>query len=234
MKLNLSAEEMLTTTRAVRKRLDVSKPVPRAVIEECLELALQAPNGSNKNQWRWMLIDDPATIVKIAAAYKAAMGDFAKLYAPAAKTSGVRTPREDEMLSSALALTDILPKVPAMLIPLLPGRVEGKNPTQQAGMWGSIIQAVWSFCLALRQHGIGTVWTTAGLLREKDIADALDIPFEHYTQVCLLPIAYTIGTDFKKAWRKPVSEVLAYNKFWGGEERARILRDAGAHVASRS
>jgi nitroreductase len=233
MTLNLSFEEILTTTRAVRKRLDVTKPVPRAIIEQCLELALQAPNGSNKNQWRWIIVDDPATIVKLADAYKGAMGDFAKLYAPTAKATGVRTPREDELLASALALTDILPKVPAMLIPLLPGRVEGKNPTQQAGLWGSIIQAVWSFCLALRQQGIGTAWTTAGLLREKEIADVLGIPFESYTQVCLLPIAYTVGTDFKKAWRKPVSEVLAYNQFWQGDARAQAVRDAGLHAASR-
>jgi nitroreductase len=213
MKLNLSVDEVLSTTRAVRKRLDVSKPVPRAVLEECLELALQAPNGSNRNEWRWIIVDDAATIGKLANEYKAAMGilwDGQRQGQPSV-TAGV--PREDKLLDSAFNLAQKLHKVPAMLIPLMPGRPDGKSAPEQAVVWGSIIQAVWSFFLALRERGLGSAWTTVALRREKEIAELLGIPFNEYTQVGLFPIAYTTGTDFKKAWRKPLPEVLSYNKF---------------------
>jgi nitroreductase len=116
-------------------------------------------------------------------------------------------------MDSAMTLLRVMDRVPAMLVPLMPGRVEGKNASDQAVMWGSIVQAVWSFCLALRERGLGSAWTTVTLEREKEMADLLAIPFEQYTQVGLFPIAYTLGTDFKRAWRKPVSEVLSYNKF---------------------
>jgi nitroreductase len=209
MKLNLSVDDVLTTTRAVRKRLDLSKPVPRAVIEECLELALQAPNGSNLNVWKWIVVDDRATIATIAGIYKAGLGDYAKVHARAS----LGIPREDKLMDSAMTLLGILDRVPALLIPLMPGRVEGKSASDQAVMWGSIVQAVWSFFLALRERGLGSAWTTVTLEREQEMADALAIPFDQYTQVGLFPVAYTLGTDFKRAWRKSVSEVLSYNKF---------------------
>jgi nitroreductase len=209
MKLNLSVDEVLTTTRTVRKRLDLSKPVPRAIIEECLELALQAPNGSNLNVWRWIVVDDRATIATIAGIYKAGLETYAKDHYRA----NLGIPDEDKLMDSAMTLLRVMDRVPAMLIPLMPGRVEGKNASDQAVMWGSIVQAVWSFCLALRERGLGSAWTTVTLERENDMADVLGIPFEQYTQVGLFPIAYTLGTNFKRAWRKPVSEVLSYNKF---------------------
>jgi nitroreductase len=213
MKLNLSVDEALATTRAVRKRLDMTRAVPRAVLEECLELALQAPNGSNRNEWRWIIIDDPALIAKLADEYKAAMGVMwdGQRQGDASVTVGV--PREDKLLESAFSLVEKLDKVPAMLIPLMPGRPDGKSAAEQAVMWGSIVQAVWSFLLALRERGLGSVWATVALRREKEIAELLGIPFDAYTQVGLFPIAYTLGTDFKRAWRKPVSEVLTYNRF---------------------
>jgi nitroreductase len=209
MKLNLSVDDVLTTTRTVRKRLDLSKPVPRAIIEECLELALQAPNGSNLNVWRWIVVDDRATIATIARIYKAGLEAYAKDHWRA----NLGIPDEDKLIDSAMTLLGVMDRVPALLIPLMPGRVEGKNASDQAAMWGSIVQAAWSFCLALRERGLGSAWTTVTLEREKEMADLLGIPFEQYTQVGLFPIAYTLGTDFKRAWRKPVSEVLSYNRF---------------------
>ena len=209
MKLNLSVDEVLATTRTVRKRLDLSKPVPRAIIEECLELALQAPNGSNLNVWRWIVVDDRATIAAIAGLYKAGLETYAKDHYRA--NAGV--PDEGKLMDSAMTLLRVMDRVPALLVPLMPGRVEGKSASDQAVMWGSIVQAVWSFCLALRERGLGSAWTTVTLEREQDMAEVLGIPFEQYTQVGLFPIAYTLGTDFKKAWRKPVSEVLSYNRF---------------------
>lgn len=209
MKLNLSVDEVLSTTRAVRKRLDVSKPVSRALIDECLELALQAPNGINQNSWRWIVVDDPATIAKLGALYKAVVAENSK--ALTSKVVGV--PGEDKVLESAMSLLNVIDKVPAMLVPLMAGRPEGKTAPEQASMYGSIIQATWSFLLALRERGLGSVWMSAATRREREGAEILGIPFDQYTQIGWFPIAYTIGTDFKKAWRKPVSEVRSFNKF---------------------
>lgn len=212
-KLNLTIDEVLTTTRAVRKRLDTSRPVPRALIEECLELALQAPNGSNRNTWRWIVVDDPVLIEKLAGEYVAAMGLLNDGSMPTQNPLDSGIPGEDKILESAYALVEKLPKMPAILIPLMPGRPDGKDVVAQASMWGSIVQAVWSFMLALRARGLGSIWATVTTRREKEIAQLLGIPYEEYTQVGMFPIAYTIGTDFKRAWRRPVAEVLSYNRF---------------------
>ncbi len=213
MKLDLTFDEILTTTRAVRKRLDVTRPVPRAVLEECLEIALQAPNGSNRNDWRWIIVDDPALVARLADEYKAAMGILHSGQVPSPRYLAGDTPREDRLLESAFALVEKLDRMPAILIPLMPGRVEGASVVDQASMWGSIVQAVWSFMLALRSRGLGSIWATVTSRREKEIAELLGIPFEDFTQVGFFPVAYTIGTDFRKAWRKPVDEVLSYNRF---------------------
>lgn len=213
MKLGLSVDEVLTTTRAVRKRLDTSRPVPRAVIEECLDLAMQAPNGSNRNTWRWMVADDPSLVAKLADEYKAAMGLLNSGAMPTPNPLGSGVPREEKILESAYALVEKLPHMPAILIPLMPGRPDGTGVVEQASMWGSIVQAVWSFMLALRERGLGSIWTTVAIRREKEIADLLGIPHDRYTQIGMFPIAYTIGTDFRRAWRKPVEEVLDYNRF---------------------
>ena len=210
--LDLTVDEVLTTTRAVRRRLDTTRPVPRALIEECLELALQAPNGSNRNTWRWIIVDDPALIAKLADEYKAAMGRLNDGTMPTPNPIGT-SERDQKILESAHALVEKLPHMPAILIPLMPGRPDGTDVVTQASMWGSIVQAVWSFMLALRARGLGSIWATVTSRREKEIAALLGIPYEEYTQVGFFPIAYTIGTDFKRAWRKPVSEVLSYNRF---------------------
>ena len=212
MKLGLSVDEVLTTTRAVRRRLDVTRPVSRELIEECLELALQAPNGSNRNTWRWIVVDDRDTIRKLADEYKAAMGLLHDGSKPTENPLGT-SDRDAKVLASAYALVEKLPHMPAVLIPLMPGRPDGKDVVAQASMWGSIVQAVWSFMLALRERGLGSIWATVTSRREREIAELLGIPYEEYTQVGFFPIAYTEGTDFKKAWRKPVSEVLSYNRF---------------------
>ena len=212
MKLNLTVDEALSTTRAVRRRLDVTRPVPRAVLEECLELALQAPNGANRNDWRWIIVDDPGLVAKVAAEYRAAMGVYQGSRAGEAELTD-DVPGGDRIAASAYALADKLHEMPAILIPLMPGRPDGKSLAEQSPMWGSILQAVWSFFLALRERGLGSAWTTVASRREKQIAELLGIPHDRYTQVGMFPIAYTIGTDFKKVYRKPVSEVLSYNGF---------------------
>lgn len=212
MNLNLRVDEALSTTRAVRRRLDVTKPVPRAVLEECLELATQAPNGTNRNEWRWIVVDDREMVAKLAAEYRAAMGDRPQgQMDSAALTNGV--PGEDKIVASAYALAEKLHRMPAILIPLMPGRPDGKTLSEQCPMWGSILPAVWSFLLALRERGLGSTWTTVASRREKEIAELLGVPRDRYTQVGMFPIAYTIGVDFAMADRKAVSEVLTYNAF---------------------
>lgn len=212
-KLQLAADELLTTTRAVRKRLDVSRPVPREIIEECLEIALQAPNGSNRNSWRWIVVDDPDMVRKLAGEYKAAMALLNSGAVPTSLPLDSRIPREDKLFESAMALADKLDRMPALLIPLMAGRPDGKGVVDQAAMWGSIIQAVWSFMLALRERGLGSTWATVTTRREREIAELLGIPYGEYTQVGMFPIAYTIGTDFRRAWRPPVADVMSYNRF---------------------
>ena len=209
--LDLNARELLTTTRSVRKRLDFSKPIARPLLEDCLELALQAPNGSNMNTWQWLIIDDPTTITSIASIYNAAMDDYVALLGDAVGENymGADIPGFNKINQSVDYLRENLAKAPAILIPLMSGRVENAGVFMQASSYGSIIQAVWSFFLALRSQGLGSAWTTAHLWREQELAELLGIPFDQYTQVGLFPIAYTIGTDFKPAYRKPVKEVLA-------------------------
>lgn len=211
--LDLTFDEILTTTRAVRKRLDVTRKVPRELIEECLEVAFQAPNGSNKNLWRWIVVDDPEMVARLGAEYRTAMGILQSGQQTSMFSDTSDSREEAKLLDSAYALADKIERMPALLIPLMPGRAEGKSVVEQAAMWGSIVQAVWSFMLALRSRGLGSCWATVTSRREKEIAALLGIPYEEYTQVGMFPIAYTIGTDFRKAWRKPVAEVLSYNGF---------------------
>jgi nitroreductase len=209
-----SAEYILTTTRAVRKRLDLNKPVARDVIEQCLEIALQAPNGSNMNTWKWIIVDDRDKIRKIAKIYDQAMNDYITILGDATGDNymGSHIPGAENISESVDYLRKHLAEVPAIAFPLLAGRLEGASVFYQASLWGSILQSVWSFFLALRTKGMGSAWTTAHLFREQEIADLLDIP-SNYTQVGLFPIAYTLGTEFKKGWRSPVEDVLSWNTF---------------------
>ena len=213
--LNLTADQLLSTTRSVRKRLDTSRRVPRDLIEECLSLAFQAPNGSNRNLWRWVVVDDPRLVREVGAVYHrgyesmlARLGD-----AVGSNYVGATVPGADRISESVDALLHRMGEMPALVIPLMEGRPEGKDAFEQACMWGSIIQAVWSLFLALRARGLGSAWTTLHILREREMAELLGIPYERYTQVGLFPLAYTLGTDFRPAWRKPVTEVVGWNRF---------------------
>jgi nitroreductase len=213
--LNLSADEILTTTRSVRKRLDLEKPVSRDVIRECLEIALQAPNGSNLNTWRWVIVDDPRVIQRVSELYNQGTEDFIATLGDAIgeNYAGADVPGFDGINESVDYLRRHMHRVPAILFPLMPGRVENSNAFFQASAYGSILQATWSFFLALRERGMGSAWTTAHLWREREMAELLGVPYDQFTQVGLFPIACTIGTQFKKAYRKPVDEVAHWNHF---------------------
>jgi nitroreductase len=205
-----SVDELLTTTRSVRKRLDLTRPVGREVILECIRLAMQAPTASNAQDWRWLVITDADKRAAIADIYRS-IGEQYLAYA-AENTSDPQTKR---VYQSAMSLTSTLARVPVHVIPCLNQRINTAEPGIAAAAWASIIPAGWSFLLALRSRGLGSVWTTMHLFKEQEVAELLGIP-STVTQAALFPVAYTIGTDFRPATRPPAETVTFWNTW---EER---------------
>jgi nitroreductase len=214
--LPLSPDELLTTTRTVRKRLDLSRPVPRALVEECLEVALQAPNGGNMNSWRWIVVDDRATIRELARLYNEGLDAYIATFGERGYP-GAGVPGADRISASTQHLRDHFHEVPVVLAPLIAGRTDGPggHVFYQASQWGSIVQSIWSFMLELRARGLGSAWTTGHLWREREVAELLGVDAKRWMQTGLFPVAYTLGTDFKRAWRRPAGEVLRWNRFDG-------------------
>ena len=206
-------DALLSTTRAVRKRLDLEREVPREVINECLELSQQAPPGSNKQGWSWIVVTDPAKRAALADIYRKGAGTYlqeAEVDAAGMNDSGQTT----RVISSAQYLAECLQDVPVHVIPCInvEHMVQDPPPAAWAGVMGSIFPAVWSFQLALRARGLGTVLTTLHLRAEEDAIELLGIP-EGVQQVALLPVAYTVGTEFKTAKRPPVSEITHWEQW---------------------
>ncbi|MDT5400428.1 MAG: hypothetical protein QOK33_3659 [Mycobacterium sp.] len=204
-----SVDELLSTTRAVRRRLDLNRPVERGVILECLQLAMQAPTASNDQNWRWMVVTDEDKRAAIAEIYRQLAGDYL-VQAAAAATD----PQTRRVYESAQSLTGILADVPVFVIPCIGRRFDKAPLMVAAAAWGSILPAAWSFLLALRSRGLGSVWTTLHLARERDVADILGIP-DSVTQAALFPVAYTVGTDFKPAVRPPAETITSWNTWVG-------------------
>jgi nitroreductase len=201
-------DALLATTRSVRKRLDLTRPVPREVVLECLELAVQAPTGSNSQGWRWLVIDDSDKRAALAEIYGKAARAYLAAGAAMAQEGDGQTAR---VYDSAMWLTDHLHEVPVFVIPCVePKLPEGTPSVFQVSHYGSIFPAVWSFQLALRARGLGSTLTTLHLVHEAEAAELLGIP-DTVQQVALLPVAYTVGTDFKRAKRPPVSEITHWN-----------------------
>jgi nitroreductase len=213
MNLQLSADDVLTTTRAVRKRLDLDRPVPRDVLLDCLQIAVQAPTGSNRQGWQWVFVEDAAKKEVIAERYRAVWEGYAKTRNSEFPDDDPRTQQRPGVMSSAQYLADNFHRVPVMMIPLIEGRLDGGPAMAQASSWGSILPAVWSFLLALRERGLGSAWTTLHLFYEKDVAELLGIPYDDFTQAGLFPIAYTKGTDFKPAARMPLDGIVHFDSW---------------------
>ena len=201
-------DHLLATTRAVRKRLDLDRPVEREVILDCLRLAVQAPTGGNRQGWRWVVVTDPEKRAALADLYREAGGknlrDIASRVSP-------DDPQTKRVYESATYLNDILDRVPVHVIPCLEGRVDGASNAGAAGFYASIHPAVWNFMLALRSRGLGSVWTSVHLNKEKEAAALLGIP-DGFSQVALIPVAYTTGGDFKPAARPPIEDIT----YWDG------------------
>ena len=214
MNLDLTADQLLSTTRSVRKRLDLERPVEPEIVLDCLDLALQAPTGSNRQGWHWMFITDADKKKALADLYKTNFVAYRDSGArPAYEDSDTRAQRKSAVTDSANYLADHFHEVPILMIPLLEGRLDNLPAFAAASTWGSLLPAVWSFMLALRSRGLGSAWTTLHLPSEREAAEILDIPFDKYTQGGLFPIAYTIGTDFKPAARIPTDQIVHWNSW---------------------
>lgn len=216
MTLDLTPDQLLTTTRSVRKRLDLTRPVPPELIRECLEIAVQAPTGGNSQTWSFIVVTDPAKRQALGDIYRRGFADYRQLTAPiAARTLAdpARAATQQRVIDSSEYLAEHMHEVPVMVIPCIRGRLENKPNREQAGAWGSILPAAWSFMLAARARALGTVWTTIHLFYEQDAAQVLGIPYEKVTQTALIPVAYTIGTDFAPAKREPLDKVVHWEQW---------------------
>lgn len=202
-----TVDELLSTTRSVRKRLDLTRPVGRDVILECIQLAMQAPTASNTQNWRWLVITDADKRAAIAEIYRSIGAQY--LGYAADNATDAQTQR---VYQSAMSLTETLAEVPVHVIPCLTERIDTAEPGIAAAAWASIIPAGWSFLLALRSRGLGSVWTTMHLFKEKEVAELLGIP-PTVAQAALFPVAYTIGTDFRPA-KRPPAETITYWETW--------------------
>ena len=214
--LSLSPDELLTTTRAVRKRLDLERPLELDVVRECLEIALQAPTGSNAQGWHFMVVADADKRRRISELYAQAFEGYRDMpysaHAIAKEREGSAQKTMHRVVDSAEYLAANLARVPVFLIPCIAGRFD-QLPAPianmaQASVFGSILPAVWSFMLAARARGVGTAWTTLHLNHEEAVAEILGIPYTEVTQVALVPVAYTRGTDFRPASRRSLDTVL--------------------------
>jgi nitroreductase len=199
-----SIDHLLTTTRAVRKRLDLTRPVPRSVILECLQLAVQAPTGTNAQTWRWLVITDPAI--------RRAVGDLYRnrpeqMESPTPPPVVADSPQQRRVSESSQYLAEHIDEVPVLVVPC------AEEVGGAAGWQPSIYPAVWSFMLALRSRGLGSCITTGHLYRHKEAAALLGVP-DGFAQACLLPVAYFTGDDFRPAERRPVQEITYWNH-WG-------------------
>jgi nitroreductase len=211
--LPLTPDELLTTTRAVRKRLDLTRPVPLELIRECLEIALQAPSGANRQRWQWIVIVDPGVRKRIGEIYLERAQNYAASDTYVSKLHGddpERSQVQQRVGNSTEYLAEHMGEVPVLVIPCLKaGQLRAGN---QASLWGSLLPATWSYMLAARARGLGTAWTTLHLGREREVAEMLGVPANIH-QAAIIPTAFYKGETFKPAPREPLDTVLHVDKW---------------------
>jgi nitroreductase len=209
--LDLGPDELLSTTRAVRRRLDLSREVPLDLLRECIQVAQQAPSGSNQQGWHFVVVTDPAKRAALGEIYARAFALYENLPFAAGnifQDDPMRAPVQQRVMDSARYLADHMGQAPVLLVPCIEGRVDGQPGFISASVWGSLFPAVWSFMLAARARGLGTSWTSLHLMFEEEAAGVLDIPYDTVSQGALVPVAYTVGTDFRPGSRQPVDDVV--------------------------
>ena len=210
-----SVDYILQTTRSVRKRLDLTRPVDVNTVTKCLDIALQAPTGSNAQGWKWLIVTDKEKISKIGEYYRKSFITYS--------TSG-RPPRradpeqQKRVVDSSTYLADHMSKVPMMIFACVKGKLTNNvNSAMVASLYGSVIPAAWSLMLSLRARGIGSAWTTLHMSYEKECNEILGIP-DNVTTAVMLPVAYFTGETFKKAKRIPAKEITFWDT-WGKTEK---------------
>ncbi|MFI7601239.1 nitroreductase family protein [Actinoplanes sp. NPDC049681] len=204
----LAPDELLTTTRAVRMRLDLSRPVDLSTVEECLRIALQAPSRANVQPWRWIVVTDPRQRAAVGSWYTRAWRERFDAHTERYPAATIR---------SARYLAHHIADVPVLMIPCLELEALELPTGNQAGLWGSLLPAVWSYMLAARARGLGTAWTTVHLAYEREVAAVLDLP-DHVRQAALIPTAHAIGTAFRPARRRPLEAVLHLDRWSRSED----------------
>ena len=207
-----AVDGVLSTTRAVRRRLDLERDVDDEIVLDCIDIAEQAPTGGNQGSRRWLIVRDPELKQRLAQLYRDVIGN--RMIEARDRLAGSGDPRERAMHSSA-HLAEHLGEVPVIVIPVILGRPDGSG---RPGLFDSVIQSGWSFCLALRARGLGTAWTTAGLVKAPEIKELLGIP-DDVTEIAMFPVAWTVGTDFKPARRHPAREIAYFNGYARTYER---------------
>lgn len=214
--LDLSADDVLNTTRAVRKRLDFSRPVDDDVIRECVSTAMQGPSGSNHMTMQFVVVKDPDTRAAIGQIYRQCWAIYETLPGFAgkiAKDGEASQAQQDRVVDSATYLSEHMGEAPALVIGCTAGRVDGVPAMMAASAMGNILPGMWSFMLAARARGLGTAWTTIALMMEKEVADVVGIPFDEVQQACLTPLAYTVGTEFKRASRPEPDTIIHWDRW---------------------
>ena len=214
--LDLTPDQLLSTTRAVRKRLDFERPVADDLVRECVSAAMQAPSGSNNMTMRFVVVRDAAKRAAIGRIY----GECFEIYKTLPTYAGVlekdtqeEQAQQQRVTESALYLADHMGEAPALVIACTAGRADGLSAMRSASMMGNVLPGMWSFMLAARARGLGTAWTTVGLFKEQEIADVVGIPFDEVQQVCLTPLAHTIGTEFKPAMRPEPDTIIHWDSW---------------------
>jgi nitroreductase len=210
----LVPDQLLTTTRCVRRRLDLGRPVERSVVEDCLRLAFQAPSGGNSQGWSWVLVDDADTKKRMGEIYRAGLTEHhGRTPGPSEVADPFPPIVNDALRASVRHLTANIESAPVLLVPTIYSRFGRETTFQQAYTWASILPAVWNFMLALRAHGMGSAWAAVHLYREREMAELLGIPYPTHTQAGLFPLGYTIGTSFSPGDRTASEKRVFWNRW---------------------
>ncbi|MGW5716270.1 nitroreductase family protein [Amycolatopsis sp. NPDC003865] len=211
----MTPEELLTTTRTVRKRLDLDRPVPLDLVKHCVQVALQAPSGSNTQRWQWLVVTDAGQRAALGSIYSRACHEYLASSRAAGKLFAddpVRAPVQQRVGSSVEYLADRMGDVPVLVVPCLETPSAELPSGNQAGLWASLLPAVWSYMLAARSVTLGTAWTTLHLAYEQEAAEVLGLP-KNVHQAALIPTAFYTGETFKPAARQPLEEVLHLDRW---------------------
>jgi nitroreductase len=205
-------DAVLATTRAVRRRLDLDREVDNQLLLDCIDIAEQAPTGGNLSSRRWLIVRDPAVKTALGELYREQAGTA--MIDTAARLAGTGHPQE-KVMASAAYLAEHLAEVPALVFVTILGRPDGSG---RPGLFDSVIQAAWSFCLALRARGLGTSWVTAIFSAEDRVRELLGIPAGS-TPIVMLPVAWTKGTDFRRVPRPPARSITFFDAYGRTFER---------------